>query len=87
MQTSESETPLHKLETVYRRITESLATSAAQPSAFREVIDGWFFDLEQDAIDAGENPDDTVAAAWIERERIRYRSLNWNTASSVEPQA
>lgn len=73
VQISESETPLHKLETVYRRITESLATSAAQPSAFREVIDGWFFDLEQDAIDAGVDPDETVAVARATEELIEKR--------------
>jgi hypothetical protein len=54
LQISETETPLHKLETVYRRITENLATSEFPPSAMREVIDGWFFALEQDALAAGD---------------------------------
>ena len=35
VQISETETPLHKLETVYRRIGESLRTAAFPPSAFR----------------------------------------------------
>jgi hypothetical protein len=52
-QISETETPLHKLETVYRRITENLATAEFPPSAFREVIDGWFYALEQDVLAAG----------------------------------
>ena len=42
IQVSETETPLHRLETVYRRITENLSTAEAAPSALREVIDGWF---------------------------------------------
>ncbi len=48
IQISETETPLHKLETVYRRITESMAA----PS-FRDVIDGWFFVLDGDVRDSG----------------------------------
>jgi hypothetical protein len=50
VQVSETETPLHKLETVYRRITESLRTAAFPPSAFRSVLDSWLFTLESDAI-------------------------------------
>lgn len=53
VQISETETPLHRLETIYRRVTESLSTEATAPSAFREVIDGWLRVLEEDAIAAG----------------------------------
>lgn len=52
VQISETETPLHKLETVYRRITESLRTASVAPSAFRSVLDAWLFNLEDDAIAA-----------------------------------
>lgn len=52
VQVSETETPLHKLETVYRRITESLRTASMAPSAFRSVLDAWLFTLEDDAIAA-----------------------------------
>lgn len=52
VQISETETPLHKLETVYRRITESLRTASVAPSAFRAVLDSWLFTLESDAVDA-----------------------------------
>jgi hypothetical protein len=62
IQISETETPLHKLETVYRRITENLATSEFQPSAFREVIDGWFYALEQDVLAAGAITEDDAEA-------------------------
>ncbi|MDQ1250501.1 MAG: hypothetical protein QG597_4880 [Actinomycetota bacterium] len=61
VQISETETPLHKLETVYRRITENLATAAFPPSALRDVVDGWLFTLESDAIDAGADPGDEAA--------------------------
>jgi len=52
VQVSETETPLHKLETVYRRITESLRTASVAPSAFRSVLDSWLFTLETDAFAA-----------------------------------
>jgi len=50
VQISETETPLHKLETVYRRIGESLRTSSLPPSAFRPVLDSWLFTLESDVV-------------------------------------
>lgn len=53
IQISETETPLHRLETVYRRVTENLATAEFPPSAFRDVVDGWFYALEQDVLDTG----------------------------------
>ena len=52
VQISETETPLHRLETVYRRITESLRTATVPPSAFRATLDGWLFTLEDDALGA-----------------------------------
>ncbi len=52
VQVSETETPLHKLETVYRRIGEALRTSAFPPSAFRPVLDSWLFTLESDVTEA-----------------------------------
>ncbi|MGH3097655.1 MAG: BREX system ATP-binding protein BrxD [Streptosporangiales bacterium] len=45
VQISETETPLHKLETVYRRTCESLQTAEFPPSALRSVLDGWLFTL------------------------------------------
>ncbi|MFI9466648.1 BREX system ATP-binding protein BrxD [Streptomyces sp. NPDC052492] len=53
IQISETETPLHKLETVYRRLTERLATPGFPPSALRPVVDAWFYALEEDALAAG----------------------------------
>lgn len=59
VQISETETPLHKLETVYRRITESLRTASVPPSAFRGVLDSWLFTLEDDALAADPSLDPT----------------------------
>ena len=51
VQISETETPLHKLETVYRRITENLSTSTTQSGALRDIVDGWFYILDHDVQD------------------------------------
>ncbi|RKF28643.1 BREX system ATP-binding protein BrxD [Micromonospora globbae] len=62
VQISENETPLHKLETVYRRLTERLTTATFPPSALRPVVDGWFYALEEDVLAAGDvTPDDAAA--------------------------
>lgn len=62
VQISETETPLHKLETVYRRMLERLATSSARSGAFRGIIDSWFFALEEDVLSGGAvDPNDEQA--------------------------
>lgn len=62
VQISENETPLHRLETVYRRLTERLTTATFPPSALRQVVDAWFYALEDDAIAADRvDPDDQAA--------------------------
>ena len=50
VQISETETPLHRLETVYRRLMEQLSTSDSPTGAFRNIIEAWFFTLEEDVI-------------------------------------
>lgn len=63
VQISEAETPLHRLETVYRRVCESLQTAEFPPSAFRQVLDAWLFSLEQEAgVTAGELLERRLAA-------------------------
>lgn len=53
VQINETETPLHKLETVYRRLVERLGTADSAVAAFRGVVDGWFYALEQDVLADG----------------------------------
>jgi hypothetical protein len=62
IQISETETPLHRLETVYRRLTERLTTATHQPSALRPVIDSWFYTLEEEILEAGEISEDDAGA-------------------------
>lgn len=61
VQISETETPLHRLETVYRRLMERLTTSDSPSGAFRNIIEAWFFTLEEDVISQGINPNDVDA--------------------------
>ena len=56
VQISETETPLHRLETVYRRLCERLATASDPPSAFRPVLDAWLYALEEDVLADGSVP-------------------------------
>ncbi len=62
VQISETETPLHRLETVYRRLMERLSTSDAPSGAFRNIIESWFFSLEEDVLSQQDiDPDDLDA--------------------------
>lgn len=58
IQISETETPLHKLETVYRRVVENLSTPTASSGALRDVVDGWLYFLDQDASSNGSSATD-----------------------------
>ncbi|NYT96490.1 BREX system ATP-binding protein BrxD [Salinispora sp. H7-4] len=62
VQISELETPLHRMETVYRRLVEHLNTEQFSPSAFRPVLDGWIFALEEDALADGVVAEDDAEA-------------------------
>ena len=54
VQISETETPLHRLETVYRRLMERLSTPDQEQGAFRSVVDAWFYALEEDLLASGD---------------------------------
>lgn len=57
VQINEIDTPLHKLETVYRRSIESLRTASIQPSALRPILDAWLFTIDHDAAEQGIDSD------------------------------
>jgi hypothetical protein len=59
VQISETETPLHRLETVYRRLMERLSTASMETGALRSIADGWFFTLEEDVLANGVDPADS----------------------------
>ena len=56
VQISETDTPLYRLETVYRRAIEGLETAEWSSGAFRSLIDRWFYDLEEEVLDPGAGP-------------------------------
>jgi Cdc6-like AAA superfamily ATPase len=45
VQISINDTPLHHLETVYRRLIERLETAADGPNAFQAVVEGWLYQV------------------------------------------
>jgi hypothetical protein len=60
VQISETETPLYKLQTVYRRAIEGLQTQEWSDGAFASLIDRWLFSLEEEVIETGAaKPDDS----------------------------
>lgn len=62
VQINETETPLHRLETVYRRLVDNLGTTDTARGAFRGIVDGWFYALEQDVLaDSSVDPNDAEA--------------------------
>jgi hypothetical protein len=73
VQISETETPLHRLETVYRRVIDSLTTSEAPASALRDVVDGWFHVLEEDVVAAGVPREDEARVQQGVRELLERR--------------
>jgi hypothetical protein len=52
VQVSETETPLHRWETIYRRLVERLATSETPDGALRSIVDAWFYTLETSGSDS-----------------------------------
>ncbi|MCB9531340.1 MAG: BREX system ATP-binding protein BrxD [Myxococcales bacterium] len=61
VQISENDTPLHRLETVYRRAMEGLRTAEWDTGAFRAVISQWIMGLEEEVTKQLRDPDDLDA--------------------------
>lgn len=53
VQVSEVDTPLHRLEAVYRRLVERLSTPDTRGGALRSLVDGWFYALEEEVLAGG----------------------------------
>lgn len=75
VQISEGETPLHKLQTVYRRVCEHLTTPDQAGGALRSVIDGWFFALEEDVLAGDEVEESDEAGLLAATEALAERRL------------
>jgi len=74
VQISETETPLHKMGTVYRRAMESLRTAEWEEGAFRSLVGRWFFALEEEALARpGIDATDAHAVATAAEELLEQR--------------
>lgn len=75
IQISETETPLHQLQTVYRRVVERLSVGEGEIGALRSVIDGWFYVLEEDVLAAGAVDERDAAALAAATTELMERRL------------
>jgi hypothetical protein len=78
VQVSETETPLHRLETVYRAALERLQTQNSPPAALPDIVDEWFFRLEQDVLaqgDVDESDDEAIEEAVAELMELRLSEV------------
>jgi len=83
VQVSENDTPLHRLETVYRRATESLRTAEWDTGAFRAIISQWLMGLEEEVSRTLRDPDDLHALAAGVGDLLEARLKD---VSAVQPQ-
>jgi hypothetical protein len=59
VQISETETPLYRMQTIYRRAIENLQTQEWSDGAFSSLVDRWLYSLEEEVIESGGiKPDD-----------------------------
>ena len=75
VQISEAETPLHRLETVYRRLTERLSTADTHQGALRSILDNWFYALEEDVLAEGGVEEGAAAALLTQTTDLMERRL------------
>lgn len=61
VQISERETPLYRMETLYRRALENLRTKQFEQGAFRALVDRWFYSLEEEVLARPGFPQDDPA--------------------------
>lgn len=84
VQISETETPLYRMETVYRRGVEQLQTEEWSDGAFRSLIDRWFFTLEDEVLGAGKvDPNHADGVANAVGDLLEQRLA---TVSATQPQ-
>ncbi len=84
VQVSETETPLYRMETVYRRAVESLQTAEWSEGAFRSLSDKWFYQLEDEVLGSGSvDPSDAAAVAKAVGDLLEQRLAS---VSATQPQ-
>ncbi|MDY0058884.1 MAG: BREX system ATP-binding protein BrxD [Myxococcota bacterium] len=83
VQISENDTPLHHLETVYRRAMEGLRTAEWNTGAFRAVVSQWLLGLEEEVTCQLRDPDDLDALGRGVGDLLEARLAE---VSAVQPQ-
>ena len=83
VQISENDTPLHRLETVYRRAMEGLRTAEWDSGAFRAIVSQWLMGLEEEVSKTLRDPDDLEALAQGVGNLLEARLKD---VSAVQPQ-
>jgi hypothetical protein len=84
VQISETETPLYRMETVYRRAVESMRTAEWPDGAFRSLIDRWLFTLEEEVLaQTGVSADDGEAVSRAVGDLLERRLAQ---VSATQPQ-
>jgi hypothetical protein len=83
VQVSENDTPLHRLETVYRRAMEGLRTAEWDTGAFRAVVSQWIMGLEEEVTRGLRDPDDLDALGRGVGELMEARLAE---VSAIQPQ-
>lgn len=84
VQISETETPLYRMETVYRRAVEGLQTKEWSDGAFRSLVDRWFFNLEEEVLSEGAV--DTANAETVAKAVGDLLELRLASVSRTQPQ-
>lgn len=83
VQVSESQTRLHKMETVYRAAMQRLRTDAFRPSAFSDIVDRWLYEVRREAEDHVD-PEQEPEAHDEELERLLEKHLSDITRSTPQ---
>jgi P-loop Domain of unknown function (DUF2791) len=84
VQISETDTPLYRMETVYRRAVEALQTKEWADAAFRSLVDRWFFQLEEEVLAQGQVDPNNDAA--VESEVGSLLEQRLRVVSGTQPQ-
>ncbi|MBF0099247.1 MAG: BREX system ATP-binding protein BrxD [Magnetococcales bacterium] len=82
VQISETETPLHRLETIYRRLVERLSTAETPQGAMRQILDGWFYALEEDILASGDIAENDESALLAKSNEMMEKRLSEITRSA-----
>jgi hypothetical protein len=86
VQISVNDTPLHHLETVYRRLIERLETQADGTGAFQSVVDGWLYETGEEVrrLRGLEESDPAFATATEERLEDKLADLTRRTPAYAQ---